>query len=180
MRPDDEDEKTSFADLIGETRPLKGNSKNVAAVPTRTIPVRPARRAHAESESRAPSADRFRYPDPDQPRLGAGPGVSDRQLSELRRGIPAPEERIDLHGTRVKSAQRLLIQRVDSAAARHLRCVLVIHGKGTQSGDGESVLREHLPAWLTRSTTSRSILAFAPAPAHLGGAGATLVLLRKS
>jgi DNA-nicking Smr family endonuclease len=57
--------------------------------------------------------------------------------------------------------------------------VLVIHGRGAGNEIGGAVLRERLPDWLVKSPNGKIVLAFAPAPSKLGGAGATLVLLRR-
>jgi len=105
--------------------------------------------------------------------------VSDATLAALARGEPEPEERIDLHGVRRRGGGRLLARRLESARHRGLACVLLIHGRGARSPGGEAVLRDALPDWLTRKPTAEHVLAFAPAPARLGGSGATLVLLRR-
>jgi DNA-nicking Smr family endonuclease len=163
-----------FADLVGETRPLKDGAPRVP--PVTPDPVR----KQASLRGRDAAQSRFRWPDPEQPLLAAGPGVSDQQLQELARGEPAPEEQIDLHGVRADAAQRLLAQRVESARARGLRCVVLIHGQGKHSQAGQAVLRERVPNWLSKPPLATSVLAFAPAPRRLGGAGATLVLLRRN
>ncbi len=76
-----------FADLVGETRPLKDGAPRVP--PVTPDPVR--KQASLRGRDAAPS--RFRWPDPEQPLLAAGRGVSDQQLQELARGEPAPEEK---------------------------------------------------------------------------------------
>ena len=165
----------SFAELFGETRPVKGGDKTVSPA---AHPSQDAGRIDSHSRS-ASASDHFRRPDANEPRLGAAAGVSDRQLLELRRGAREPEERIDLHGLREAPARRHLAQRLESAVARGLRCVLVIHGRGANHETGGAVLRERLPDWLVKSPNGKIVLAFAPAPSKLGGEGATLVLLRK-
>ncbi len=181
MTPDSDDHNDgnskTFADLIGETRPLK-DAKEVLAPPKPNTREgrRPSSSATAADPSQA-SPIRFRHPDPSEPRLAAAGGVNDQCLLDLKRGLPEPQERIDLHGLRTDAAPRILSQRLESAMARSLRCVLVIHGKGTGAGKGEAVLRDRLPEWLSRPPNARRVLAFAPAPPKLGGAGATLVLL---
>ncbi len=175
MSPDDDEEPSgeSFADLVGpvERREARGDR----LPPARSAPARPP--VVGERAGRGEAG--FRRPDPEEPRLAAGAGVSDRQLRSLARGEPPPEERIDLHGVRAAAAPGLLEARLRSAAARGLRCVLVVHGHGRGSETGEAVLRDGLPGWLEGRPLAANVLAFAPAPRRLGGAGATLVLLRR-
>ena len=180
MNPDgngeDEEDGPSFADLVGETKPLTGG--RVHAPTHRPKPTRTAAGLGSSSHDRIASST-FRWPSPHEPRLAAASGVSDAQLRSLERGEPEPEERIDLHGLRSDSAPERLARRLEATRARGLRSVLVIHGQGRRSATGEAVLRDGLPDWLTSPRCARHVLAFAPAPARLGGAGATLVLLRR-
>jgi len=169
--PHDSSEK-SFADLMGETKDISRG---------------PARARNPSSKPRIPgtrsektTSGKFRFPDPSEARLGAADGVNDAQLFALRRGEVRPEERIDLHGLRRKAAARLITTRIESARARGLRCVAVIHGRGQGSETGEAVLRDSVPGWLSKLPCAPHVLAFAPAPGPLGGEGATLVLLRRA
>ena len=132
---------------------------------------------HSTKEGTPPA---FRWPEPGNRHLAAAPGLNDQQLTRLRHGEPEPEERIDLHGTRLAEAKRILAKRIESACARELRCLLIVHGVGKRSPTNEAVLRDAVPDWLTRGAIARQVLAFAPAPRRLGGDGATLVLLRKA
>ena len=171
---DGEDQKGgSFADLVtDDTRPIdRGPEKFRATASGKTTKPR------AASGSKEAV---FRWPDPTERLRAAAAGVSDAQLLALGRGDPAPEERIDLHGTRRDQAERLLAKRIESARAQGKRSLLVIHGRGQNSATGEAVLRDALPDWLARGTVSKSVLAFAPAPDRLGGRGATMVLLRRA
>jgi DNA-nicking Smr family endonuclease len=158
-----------FADLIGDVKPLK--ERPLQRPETKLRPI-------AAREGPASEPARFRFPDPDEPRMGAGPGFSDRALKKLARGDPPFEERVDLHGLDRESAALYLARALESAAARGLRCVLVVHGWGQGSGGG-AVLRDKLPGWLTKSPCAGWVLAFTPALARDGGQGATYVLLRR-
>jgi DNA-nicking Smr family endonuclease len=165
------DDSESFADLIGETKPIARGPARVE---------RAAREASASRPRIAPTqTSAFRWPDADEPRLAGAPGVSDTQLFALGRGEPEPEERIDLHGLRLEAAGRVVADRIKSARARNLRCVVVVHGRGQRSGTGEAVLRDALPGWLSKSACAKHLLGFAPAPKRHGGDGAMLVLLRR-
>ena len=168
----DDGDGESFADLIGKT-------KDIARGPAqaKTTPYKPEALRARGSEA---TTSAFRFPEPDEPRLGAANGVSDAQLLALRRADPEPEERIDLHGLRREAAGRLILSRIESARVRGLRCVALIHGRGQGSGTGEAVLRDAVPGWLSEAPCATHILAFAPAPNRLGGEGATLVLLRRA
>ena len=59
------------------------------------------------------------------------------------------------------------------------RTVLLIPGRGKNSPEGYSVLRDSLERWLTRNPFKRVVLAFCTAQPKDGGAGALYVLLRK-
>jgi DNA-nicking Smr family endonuclease len=167
-----------FADLVGDAKRLQPGP---ARIPRRAAPPRPRRALRAPHEASKPlEAPSFRWPEPENRHLAAAPGINDQQLTRLRRGEPEPEERIDLHGTRLAEAKPLLAKRIASACARELRCLVVVHGVGKRSPTPEAVLRDAVPDWLTRGAVALHVLAFAPAPRRHGGDGATLVLLRKA
>ena len=179
---DDSPSPKGFADLIGETKPVRGQDKQRMAPPRPAeakLRARPGQTSPGQDSGASEHSDRFRRPDASEPRLAARSGVSDKQLRALARGEPAPEERIDLHGLRAEGGDRILAARLASARQRGLVCVAVIHGRGQNSPTGEAVLRDQLPRWLQSSPAAKSVLAFAPAPPKLGGSGATLVLLRR-
>ena len=179
----------SFADLMGDARPLQQGPARASAPPVASPAVAHALAARGggaggggRGEPKPSDANRrgeFRWPEPEDPSRAAAEGVSDTTLFALGRGEPAPEERLDLHGTRRDAARGLLVKRLESARARGLRCLLVVHGHGKHSGGGETVLKEALPGWLSKRPCADSVLAFAPAPRDLGGAGATMVLIRR-
>jgi len=163
----------SFEDLMGDA------AQRIDRGPARVAPT-PRKRSQSPGTSKTDaSGTRFRWPDPEDPFRAAATGMNDSTLLALARGEPEPEERIDLHGARRDGARRILAQRIESARARGLRAVVVIHGRGQHSPGGEAVLRDALPGWLSRGAVAKSVLAFAPAPDRLGGRGATMVLLRR-
>ena len=166
-RPGDEERRRgSFADVVGDVRPLSGRGR-VLKPP---VPEpRPASRAVA--------------PEPrpllcEEPGSGRAADVSRAILASLRAGEPPPDREIDLHGLGARAARAHLERELDLAHRDGRRCVLIIHGRGLHS-ESAPVLRDALPGWLSSEPLSRLLMAFAGAPRALGGPGATLALLRR-
>jgi DNA-nicking Smr family endonuclease len=112
---------------------------------------------------------------------GRAPDVSNKVLRELRAGAHAVEARLDLHGRGRADTLRGLESVVTGARARGARALLVIHGRGHGSDAGGPVLRPAVWEWLASTTAERcGVMAFASAGPRDGGAGATIVLLRRA
>ncbi len=82
---------------------------------------------------------------------------------------------LDLHGANSTQAAERFDRFLHSCLEHHVRCVCIVHGKGYGSDQGNAVLREQVQAWLKNID---AVLAFAPAPENMGGAGAQIVLLK--
>lgn len=108
---------------------------------------------------------------------GLAEGRRPRLLARLRGGRFPVERQLDLHGFTAAEARREVEEELLAARGAGQRCVLVIHGRGRGSA-GAPVLRESLPDWLVEAPLAHHVAAFTTAPDPLGGAGATLVLLR--
>lgn len=102
-------------------------------------------------------------------------GISHQTLKRLRNGYWGIQARLDLHGCTSDEARIELVSFLDRCAARGLRCVLVIHGKGLSSKNREAVLKNKVRSWLTQRN---DILAFCQARPVDGGDGAVVVLLK--
>jgi len=133
-----------------------------------------ARRAVPAAEPRPP---RFTVERDGSRVSGLAEGRRPRLLTRLKGGAFAVERRVDLHGLTVSEARREVEDELAAAWSRRQRCVLVIHGRGRGSVAGP-VLKEALPDWLVSPPLAFRVVAFVTAPEPLGGAGATLVLLR--
>jgi DNA-nicking Smr family endonuclease len=95
-------------------------------------------------------------------------GHSPDLLRKLRRMHWKVQDEADLHGLTADEASRALDEFILEARERGLRCVRVIHGKGT------GVLKERA----RRDLALRAdVIAYVEAPAAQGGSGAVLVLL---
>lgn len=105
------------------------------------------------------------------------PGLDKATRDRLRRGQIPIEARLDLHGMTREAAHQAVQRFVLSAAARELRCLLVITGKGR--GGEVGVLKAELPHWLDRDPLRPLILARVAARPQHGGEGAVYLLLRR-
>jgi DNA-nicking Smr family endonuclease len=150
---------------MGETAPLPERQAPPAEPPA--VPAaRPARRPAGE-QARRPSAAL----DPQRPI-----GLDRRSWLRLKRGQVAIEETLDLHGRTQAEAHAALARFLAAAQAAERRCVLVVTGKGVESG---GTLRHMVPRWLNEGANRERIVAFCPAQARHGGSGALYVLLRR-
>ena len=172
----DDDDREEFRKAMRGVRPLAAPAR--VATPRR----RPAPRARfARAERAAVLSESLAPPDP-QLDLQPGdslhyrqPGVPETVLRRLRRGDYRIEAEIDLHGMTLAEARSQLRQFLHAAAARRLRCLRIVHGKGLRSGPRGPVLKMAVNSLLRRV---QLVLAFTSAAMRDGGTGATLVLLR--
>ena len=111
---------------------------------------------------------------------GVADGVDRRLLRRLRAGDYPVDAEIDLHGRDRTAAASALERAVKSARAAGQRCLLVIHGRGLNSGEEGPVLKTMVVEALSAGALGRQVLAFVSAPPSAGGAGALLVLLRRT
>lgn len=122
------------------------------------------------------------------PRLPQAPGgLGKHEVRAIRRGKMIIENRIDLHGMTRDQARAAVTRFLKDSAARGLKCVLVITGKGGHVTDqagrrfvaGISVLRVELPHWLGSPELAQLVTGSEPALPKDGGSGARYVLLRR-
>lgn len=103
-------------------------------------------------------------------------GIQDSVFQHLKRGQPAPQQGIDLHGMTREIALRELESFISECQDRHVKHILIIHGKGGKS-EQRAVLKPSVAIWLRQMP---SVLAFCPAMPRDGGDGALYVLLKSS
>ncbi len=121
----------------------------------------------------------FDVSDTEEHMEGAIVGLDPRLLRRLRAGEFSYQSHIDLHGFTADEAYRALLDFVHRAMSLGHRCVLVVHGRGLNSPQQRSVLKNGVREWLTHGELGRRVLAFCSARLYDGGAGATYVLLRR-
>jgi len=178
--PHDDPEARAFAEAMGDARKLRGPGR---------IPV-----THAPAPGAAPR--RSGTAAPATPASDGGParliveeageswsaradGIDRRFTRKLSAGKVEIEARIDLHGRSRGESTRALDRFLTMARANGQRCLLVIHGRGLHSGADGPALREAVRAALIEGPHAAHVLACVSAPPPLGGAGATLVWLRR-
>ncbi|MBQ9579495.1 MAG: Smr/MutS family protein [Ottowia sp.] len=166
-----------FLRAMQGVQPLHTPARHVPAPRTAPPLRRGARRsALPDAAASAPFSDAFEAPCIEEAhgwrRAGIGPDV----LRRLRRGTWRVQAQLDLHGLRVDEARTALATFLHRAAADGLRCVRIIHGKGTGSAGGRSVLGPLAVRWLQQAPQVRAFVAANPAA---GGSGALLALLAR-
>jgi DNA-nicking Smr family endonuclease len=150
---------------MGETAPLPEPAPLPAEPPLAPAATSERRLAH-DQERRSSAAL-----DPHRP-----VGLDRRTWLRLKRGQVVIEQTLDLHGRTQDEAHGALARFVVAAQGAGCRCVLVVTGKGLGSG---GTLRHMVPRWLNEGANREHIVAFCPAQARHGGAGALYVLLRR-
>ncbi|MCB2194136.1 MAG: Smr/MutS family protein [Deltaproteobacteria bacterium] len=179
-----EDEQALFAKAMSQVERLPGDQRPTAKTP----PPNPAKIAEAVDEELevmahlaeliSGTAD-FDLRMSDEYLSGQARGVGPELMERLAQGAFPIQDHLDLHGLSLSDAQGEVADFVDSAVARGLRHVLLVHGRGKGSPGGVPVLKQGLAAWLEHKRFARKVLAFCTARAIDGGAGAMYLLLRK-
>ncbi|MEA2887236.1 MAG: hypothetical protein QOD11_1596 [Bradyrhizobium sp.] len=105
-----------------------------------------------------------------------------RERSQLSRGRKEIEGRLDLHGMTQTRAHRALLSFLQRASSEGLTFVLVITGKGRDTGpeSGRGVLRRQVPEWLSLPEFRTLVVGFEEAHIGHGGEGALYVRVRRA
>ena len=171
------DDELAFREAVKDATPLPDRGRVApaprAALPIATQRLREERQVMADSLGDEPAEDM---------ELEAGeavayarPGISRQVVRKLRAGHWAVQDEVDLHGLRSDEARTLLAQFLHQCGKRGLRCVRVIHGKGTRSEHGTPVLKRKVAGWLMQRGEVLAVCQARPAD---GGSGAVMVLLK--
>jgi DNA-nicking Smr family endonuclease len=171
----------AFRELLGEdVTPLAGDSPLVLKrAPEITPGVLERRRAAERLAGRDPnflSTTDIPMLDPHAELSFLRPGVQHGVFKRLRHGEYPVQTRLDLHGMSVEQARQAVYQLVQDCLKNDVRVCLLSHGRGVERKP-PALLKSCVAFWLPQLP---DVLAFHSAPRHLGGGGATVVLLRKS
>ncbi len=176
MPPVDDEDIALFRRSVGEVKRLQSDS-----VAQHTPSPPPAARFRRQDEADVLRDSLEGAIDPGELETGdelsfRRPVVRPSDFKRLRRGHFSVASEIDLHGLNANHARLALAEFLSEAAARGLRCVRVIHGKGLRSGPNGPVIKRRIGRWLRQRD---EVLAYASARVMDGGTGAIYVLLRK-
>lgn len=103
-------------------------------------------------------------------------GIQNSVFRKLKSGAYRISDELDLHGTSLKQAKKILVYYLQEAVQFEGCCIRIVHGKGNRSGDNKPVLKTHINHWLTEHDR---VLAFHSAKPKDGGTGALYVLLKR-
>jgi DNA-nicking Smr family endonuclease len=179
------DDSQAFAQAMSGVQPLEDSGAKVRLPDQEAPPVRLDKQVDDDLEVMAQLADLIEGDDLLDLRLtgqfsyGASPGVSQALLERLAEGDFPIQDYLDLHGLGVDEGMAEVERFLAQAAARGLRSVLIVHGKGKGSPMGIPLLKNQLEKALCNKRYQRRILAFCTARPVDGGSGAMYVLLRK-
>ena len=166
MRRRDDEGAELFADAVTGAEPLSNRER--ARPPAPAAPARAVNRPAEPGFVLAEDGSRGRAAD-----------VSRKTARELAAGRFPPRATLDLHRLTLEAAQGRVATFVAESRASGHRSVLIVTGMAERSPAGTR-LRDHVPGWLSSGPLAGQVLAFAPARAEHGGAGALYVLLRTS
>lgn len=103
-------------------------------------------------------------------------GIQDGVFKQLRLGRYEPDATLDLHKMTIQQAMDEINGFVHQCQQRHVRCALIIHGKGKFSSHQPALLKSLCYQWLKELP---QVLAFHSAHGRHGGTGATYIMLKK-
>jgi DNA-nicking Smr family endonuclease len=164
MKDDDESE---FERLIPGVKRLRNDRINVYQHRARKQPL-PVRRTEQDQWQAQPSESQPAH------HTHFNPGLQKKLQRKIRQGLIRPEVSLDLHGYRQTDALEALEELVNDALRRGMRMILIIHGQGFRS-QSDAVLKPLVQRWLANQS---EVLAWCPALARDGAAGASYVYLR--
>ena len=178
------DDRIAWHDAFAGVRPVGGKRRAVPGEP-RPAPRPAPATSPADDEARDRLAAlvaggvRFELERDGDELLGRRAGTPRAAADALRKKGVVPEATLDLHGFRAADAEREAVKFVRAQHRRGARRLCIVHGKGLHSDGGAGVLRECVVHALTEGGAAPVVLAFASAPATLGGTGALLVELTR-
>ncbi len=176
-RKEEDQAVQDFAAAMRDVQPLRGKGREIPAEPEPT--PSPTIEENNELHDFLKGKLEFAFQHTDEYVAAHVVGLDLITVGKLQAGQFSPEAHLDLHGLNALQAYQRLVGFMRNAYMRNQRTVLLVPGRGLNSPNGMSVLREKVQTWLTQEPFRRVVLAFCTAQPADGGAGALYVLLRK-
>lgn len=98
--------------------------------------------------------------------------LQNKVFEDLKAGKLHWFDAVDLHGCTIEQAREAVLQLIRMAKRNNETVIKIVHGKGPSA-----ILKTCVNGWLRQH---RDVLAFVSAPAHQGGTGSVLVLLKRN
>jgi len=180
-----EDEQSLFFEAMADVKPLLNHPRQVKISGTNSTTIEVQDQTNdTESEilmrlnRLIEHGEGFVVSDTSEYAEWTGFNVNPWITQRLHRGDFTIQGYIDLHGFTVQEAKAALDAFLKDSIATKKHAVLIVHGRGLSS-PFEPVLKSRVYEWLTRGEYNKWIVAFSSARLSDGGAGATVVLLRR-
>lgn len=182
--PDDPDDRTdpAWRHYTKGIKPMaRGKLAVPAAKPPAQPPAKPLSKPKAEPAPKAKadlSALVIGSLAPPQPSasLEKPQKLARQEARKLKKGQLVIGAELDLHGMTQEAAHAALLAFITACAAKKLRRVRIITGKGNRSG---GALRRAVPIWLAQAPLAGIVTDAHYPPESGGGEGALIVTLRK-
>lgn len=174
------DDARVFEEAMGDARKLTGPAR-VRLAPAPASPGAQHKRGGGPiTDARAESAPlAFTIEQDGEFWTARANGIDRAFLKKLATGKVAVQAKLDLHGQSRRDALRTLERFASIVDGAGHRSALIVHGRGLHSGDQGPALRDTVRDFLVRGPFADKVLAATTASPSLGGAGATLVWLRR-
>ena len=180
-KPISDEDKALFREAMKQVTPLKTRTVVNKEVLKEITPARP-KPAISDSNINKPHSTTYlsnHYYDPVHAETVLTyyrHAIPIKRQRELKQGKIPIEAKLDLHGLTLEEAEQALIKFIHHQTHLHHRCLLIIHGKGSQTGE-PPVLKNLVNHWLRQFS---QVLAFHSALPQEGGSGALYVLLKRN
>lgn len=168
------EETDQFLWAMRDAKPLKNGGRKVQ--PERKM--RPNQAKEADFASLVEENLEFALLNADEYLEGYVKGIDEGVLNRLRAGQYGIEAHLDLHGLNSVQAFGAMRDFIRECWFKGMRTVLLVPGRGHNSPNGISVLRQKIQYWLTHEPFKGVVLAFCTARPQDGGPGSVYVLLR--
>lgn len=115
-------------------------------------------------------------------KLNGACDIDKRTMQRLKRAQIPVEGVLDLHHQTEDTAYALVHHFVTEAYLAGKRCIIIVTGKGLHQQDEftpRGCLKTRVPQWLAHDELRGLILTYVHPPAHMGGEGALMLLLRR-